>query len=433
MVCVYALFYFDSFWLIEKTRGRGEQKIYTVLHLLERTLVLLNTPNFRSRDSWCAINTINKQRSNNHQPGTHSLKRFVAVALAMGPTKITPEDQAFNINFVGEVKKYPCLFDSANPDYKQQALQDRAWLEVSTAVRESTDTCKKRWRNLRCCMTRYQKSVRDSSDQAANARRKPYYLYNHMQFVLPHLKAREESNVYEPDEPSWAKAESESLSESKHEEDEEMEPHEIETIEVPEEDHSDQIKDSILSSIKIVPIGQESQTVSEQDQQQDVLEASETNSANQTAYEFIAAPPLKQSRLSNTHTSVESVSPVAVSPLQTSTSDSKRDIIGQRQYFTLTSTPIHSANIPMSCYTTSPLSSQSLHQQQQQQQTISQPQLQTQVPPHFTIIPNTPSMTNDADHNFFQSLVPDIQTMTMEQKRKLKIGILQLIDKILNT
>uniref|UniRef100_A0A182SA32 MADF domain-containing protein n=1 Tax=Anopheles maculatus TaxID=74869 RepID=A0A182SA32_9DIPT len=357
----------------------------------------------------------------------------------MGPTKITPEDQAFNINFVGEVKKHPCLFDSGNPDYKQQSLQDRAWLDVSSSVGESIDTCKKRWRNLRCCMTRYQKSVRDSSDQAANARRKPYYLYNHMQFVLPHLKAREESSAYEPDETLWAKAESESMSKHEEEEDDDMDPHELEAVDVPEEDHSQQIKDSILNSIKIVPIGQEQQTVADHHQQQEqniIDHPHETNAANTTAYEIIAAPPLKQARLSNTQTSVGSVSPAGGSPLQTSGTDSKRDILAQRQFFT-----IQTANIPMSCYSTTPLTSQTLshHQQQQQhhqhqQQTISQPQLQTQVPPpQFTIIPNTPAIASDADHNFFQSLVPDIQTMTMEQKRKLKIGILQLIDDILKT
>ncbi|XP_050067355.1 uncharacterized protein LOC126556175 [Anopheles maculipalpis] len=364
----------------------------------------------------------------------------------MGPTKITPEDQAFNINFVGEVKKHPCLFDSSNPDYKQQSLQDRAWQEVSNSVRESTDTCKKRWRNLRCCMTRYQKSLRDSSDQAANARRKPYYLYNHMQFVLPHLKAREESSAYEPEETLWAKAESESM--SKHEEaeeeeeddddDDDMETNEFEAIDVPEEDHNQQIKESILDSIKIVPIGQEQQTVADhhhhhQQHEQDILEHNETNPTNTTAFEIIATPPLKQARLSNTQTSVGSVSPAGGSPLQTSGTESKRDLIAQRQFFT-----IQTANIPMSCYSTTPLTSQTLphHQQpqQHQQQTISQQQLQTQVPPQFTIIPNTPSaVASDADHNFFQSIVPDIQTMTMEQKRKLKIGILQLIDDILKT
>ncbi|XP_035903321.1 uncharacterized protein LOC118508029 [Anopheles stephensi] len=354
----------------------------------------------------------------------------------MGPTKITPEDQAFNIVFVGEVKKHPCLFDSGNPDYKQQSLQDRAWLEVSNSVGESTDTCKKRWRNLRCCMTRYQKSVRDSSDQTANARRKPYYLYSHMQFVLPHLKAREESSTYEPDETLWAKAESESLSKhDEEEEDDDNEPNEIETIDVPEEEHSQQIKDSILSSIKIVPIGQEQRSVTDhhqqQHQEQEMLEQHDTNPASTTEYEIIAAPPLKQARLSNTQTSVGSMSPTGGSPLQTSGTDAKRDLLAQRQFFT-----IQTANIPMPCYST-PLTSQTIphHQQQQQhqQQTMSQPQLQTQVPPQFTIIPNTPVIASEADHNFFQSLVPDIQAMTMEQKRKFKIGILQLIDDILKT
>lgn len=44
----------------------------------------------------------------------------------MGFTKMTPEDQAFNISFVGEVKKYPCLFDS-----KQAQIQDKAWTALS--------------------------------------------------------------------------------------------------------------------------------------------------------------------------------------------------------------------------------------------------------------------------------------------------------------
>uniref|UniRef100_A0A182K6X4 MADF domain-containing protein n=1 Tax=Anopheles christyi TaxID=43041 RepID=A0A182K6X4_9DIPT len=357
----------------------------------------------------------------------------------MGPTKISPEDQSFNITFVAEVKKHPCLFDSGNPDYKQQALQERAWQAVSDAVGEGVDTCKKRWRNLRCCMTRYQKSVRDNNDQA---RRKPYYLYTHMQFVLPYLKAREETNTYEQDEPAWTKGDSESMSKNEDEdEDDEEEPHEIETIVVPEEDHSEQIKDSILQSIKIMPIAQEVPTISEPQHhqpQQEGLHSDETNPTNTTTtYEIITAPPIKQARLSHSQTSVGSISPIGTSsPLQSVGTDSKRDILTQRQFFTITNTPMQPASIPMSCYTTTPMASQTLqhhHQQPPQQQTITQPQLQTQVPPHFTLIPNTSTMANDADHNFFQSLVPDIQTMTMEQKRKLKIGILQLIDGILNT
>uniref|UniRef100_A0A453YXL5 MADF domain-containing protein n=1 Tax=Anopheles gambiae TaxID=7165 RepID=A0A453YXL5_ANOGA len=355
----------------------------------------------------------------------------------MGPTKISPEDQSFNITFVWEVKKHPCLFDSSNPDYKQQTLQERAWQAVSDAVGEGVDTCKKRWRNLRCCMTRYQKSVRDNPDQA---RRKPYYLYSHMQFVLPYLKAREETSTYEQDEPTWTKGESESMSknEEEDEDEDEEEPHEIETITVPEEDHSEQIKDSILQSIKIMPIGQEASTITDQQQQQhhqEVLHTDSTSAANTTTtYEIITAPPVKQPRLSQT--SVGAVSPIETgSTLQSVANDSKRDLVAQRQFFTITNTPMQPASIPMPCYTSNPITSQTLHHQQPpaHQTLAAQPQLQTQVPPHFTFIPSTSTLATDADHNFFQSLVPDIQTMTMEQKRKLKIGILQLIDGILNT
>lgn len=59
--------------------------------------------------------------------------------------------------------------------------------------------------------------------------------------------------------------------------------------------------------------------------------------------------------------------------------------------------------------------SQSSQQQQQQQQQV-----------------NVTGAT-DADNNFFKSLIPDIQSMNMHQKRKLKIGILRLIDEILST
>lgn len=36
----------------------------------------------------------------------------------------------------------------------------------------------------------------------------------------------------------------------------------------------------------------------------------------------------------------------------------------------------------------------------------------------------------DADSNFFKSLLPDIRQMNRSQKRKFKVGILELIDSI---
>lgn len=40
--------------------------------------------------------------------------------------------------------------------------------------------------------------------------------------------------------------------------------------------------------------------------------------------------------------------------------------------------------------------------------------------------------TDDADLNFFRSLLPDIRTMTPSQKRRFKMGIFGLMDNVLN-
>lgn len=71
--------------------------------------------------------------------------------------------------------------------------------------------------------------------------------------------------------------------------------------------------------------------------------------------------------------------------------------------------------------------------QQQQQQHQQQPQIQTQpsLPMQNTIIPISDEQSS-ADLNFFLALLPDIKIMNQEQKRKLRIGTLKLIDDILS-
>ncbi|XP_052861135.1 uncharacterized protein LOC128268152 [Anopheles cruzii] len=355
----------------------------------------------------------------------------------MGPNKITQEDQQFNINFVGEVKKHMCLFDSNSSEYKQAAMQDKAWSAVSAAVDESVDTCKKRWRNLRCCMTRYLKSLRDNNESSAPFRRKPYYLYQHMQFVLPYLKVKDDaaSNSYEADDSNWDKHNSSTvpvpvtLIKTNDEEETEEEAQEIETIDVQEEDQQ-QLKQSIIQSIKI--LGQETQTHPAHEhhhhEQHDATpEEAATTTTTTTTYEIIAAPtPSKQARLSNAQPNAGSASPTDIG-MQTA-ADTKKDIMLQRQFYTLTgNTAPATSNLPM--FTSPPMG------HQPQTTTFAQPcpgQLQPTAQT-FALIQTPPTVANDADHNFFQSLVPDIQSMTMEQKRKLKIGILQLIDTILNS
>ncbi|XP_055535705.1 uncharacterized protein LOC129724653 [Wyeomyia smithii] len=318
----------------------------------------------------------------------------------MGPTKMTPEDQQFNISFVAEVKKHPCLFNSSSTEYKQVQVQDKAWQAVSASVNESVDMCKKRWRNLRCCMTRYLKSVRDNTDNASNFRRKPYYLFNHMQFVIPYLKMKDgESATYESEDTIWLKSgnSGELLKHDEDEEDDEEGDQEVETIDVQEDDHQ-QIKQSIIKSIKILPMSQDQQT--------------QETTTTTTTYEIFEATPSKQPRIEVVQSLAAVATPVASTPQVVK----QKDPLNIKQ-FTYTVAAPQQTTTPL--YTSTPV----IPEQTVATCGFSTPRQQTQYSAN----------TADADNNFFKSLIPDIQSMNMDQKRKLKIGILRLIDEILSS
>ncbi|XP_058457189.1 uncharacterized protein LOC131434472 [Malaya genurostris] len=323
----------------------------------------------------------------------------------MGPTKMTPEDQQFNISFVAEVKKHPCLFDSNSTEYKQAQVQDKSWQAVSANVNESVDMCKKRWRNLRCCMTRYLKSVRDNADSGSSVRRKPYYLYNHMQFVVPYLKMKDgEGSTYESEDSVWVKGNNtaEVLKEDDEEEEEDQDQ-DIETIDVQEEDHQ-QIKQSIIQSIKILPMSQEEQ-----------------NQETTTTYEIIEATPSKQPRIESVH------SLSAVTPVSTTQQAVKHKDPLNLKHFTYTVAAPQASTATL--YTSTPIVT-GQHQLQAATSSSNVQRKQAAQQMHAQSLANAAA---DADNNFFKSLIPDIQSMNMDQKRKLKIGILRLIDEILST
>lgn len=79
------------------------------------------------------------------------------------------------------------------------------------------------------------------------------------------------------------------------------------------------------------------------------------------------------------------------------------------------------------------LNTSQITQLQQQHQQQSQMQAQSaSLPMQNTIIP-IPDDQGSADLNFFLALLPDIKIMNQEQKRKLRIGTLKLIDDILSS
>ncbi|EDW75449.2 uncharacterized protein Dwil_GK23864 [Drosophila willistoni] len=93
-------------------------------------------------------------------------------------------DEDFNIRFVNLVRTHKCLYDKKVPEYRNRDNQEKAWVLISKETRESVIHCKERWRNLRACLSRYIKQQNGSEPQ-----HKPYYLTEHMAFLLPFLKS----------------------------------------------------------------------------------------------------------------------------------------------------------------------------------------------------------------------------------------------------
>ncbi|XP_014286637.1 uncharacterized protein [Halyomorpha halys] len=95
------------------------------------------------------------------------------------------EDQEYNIRFVKSVERHRCVYDFTLVDYSNRERQEKAWQEIANEMSSSVSDCKERWRNLRGCLTRHLKRNGDSSRS-----KKPYYLTEHMQFVVPFTKTR---------------------------------------------------------------------------------------------------------------------------------------------------------------------------------------------------------------------------------------------------
>ncbi|XP_030376670.1 probable basic-leucine zipper transcription factor D [Scaptodrosophila lebanonensis] len=123
---------------------------------------------------------------------TMATTQIAAAAAVTGTTTIASRvmqaDEDFNIRFVNLVRTHKCLYDKKVPEYRNRDNQEKAWVLISKETRESVIHCKERWRNLRACLSRYIKQQSGSEPQ-----HKPYYLTEHMAFLLPFLKSTRNS------------------------------------------------------------------------------------------------------------------------------------------------------------------------------------------------------------------------------------------------
>ncbi|CAH2106753.1 unnamed protein product [Euphydryas editha] len=115
------------------------------------------------------------------------------------------EEQLINLKLVTEVEKYPCLYNSDLPSYSRKDITEDAWSKIGNVMQMPVHACKEKWKNLRIVFMRCLKAV-----TVPGSKRKPYYLFDVMQFLVPHMK----QNISTDSVPSTLKSKN-SISESK--------------------------------------------------------------------------------------------------------------------------------------------------------------------------------------------------------------------------
>ena len=278
------------------------------------------------------------------------------------------------------MKTIRCLYDHNDPNYKNSVFVDKGWQDVSKEFGEPVAECKKKWRHLRSSLSRYLKSSKDEMKNKNN-KLKPYYLLVHLGFLVPYTKtldSKPDATVHKFDETQYDE-------EMKTEEDPSSFEHEI----IQDEDSAnDEMEGNIVYEAYEIqePIPTSSATSQSQTKSQITLvRSTHSNNSQNTSVQQV---PISQTLSIN----------------QISATPSKPQIQLNTSQF------------------------------QQIQQQVSQSRLQSpqSIPLQNTIIP-IPDDQSSADLNFFLALLPDIKIMNQEQKRKLRIGTLKLIDDILTT
>ncbi|XP_055586710.1 uncharacterized protein LOC129739324 [Uranotaenia lowii] len=98
------------------------------------------------------------------------------------------DDPEFNIAFVRLVENFPCIYDHHHEDYHRAHVQNRVWGKIAKEIGHGATVkdCKSRWRNLRGRFTKHLKSTVEGNVLP----KRPYYLAEYLDFVVPFTKQR---------------------------------------------------------------------------------------------------------------------------------------------------------------------------------------------------------------------------------------------------
>lgn len=207
--------------------------------------------------------------------------------------------------------------------------------------------CKERWRNLRACLTRHLKQ-QQTANEDGSINHKPYYLAEHMNFLLPYTKSRTIKEQIKYESPA-------------------VEEHKAST-----------------SSGKVAKLSGASGTTTTT-----TTYTISTNESDENQYVTLIQSS-SANGLEETH--------VQVDP------DSEAKAISPEQSYTTTNSVVTP--------------------KEHLQEIIYEPLPAKRI--------KVTQEMDDADLDFFRSLLPDIRLMTASQKRRFKMGIFGLIDNVLS-
>lgn len=216
--------------------------------------------------------------------------------------------------------------------------------------------CKERWRNLRACLTRHLKQ-QQTANEDNSVNHKPYYLAEHMNFLLPYTKSRTIKEQIKYETPA-------------------VEEHKPST-----------------STGKVAKLSASGQTATTTTTTTYTISTDETDESEYvTLIQSSTGELTPTNGLEETHLQVE-----------TDTDADHKPVTSEQTYRTTNSVVAAKEHLQEIIY--EPLPAKRIKVSQEM---------------------------DDADLDFFRSLLPDIRLMTASQKRRFKMGIFGLIDNVLS-
>ncbi|CAG9798120.1 unnamed protein product [Chironomus riparius] len=298
---------------------------------------------------------------------------------------VTVDQIEKNKHLIRLVKQYPQIYNHDPSQQHNIESVEEVWHKIGADIGEPADVCKKKWRLLRSSLIRYIKVFKDKSTSKGN-RYRPYYLLEHMDFLLPHIDDKSIIRKVKP----------------------------------------------IIKSPNHTPTTSATVTLVKKDRDDETILYANTTPNTTITYNVVATKD----------TSSQDIKTDSQQDIQQYYAGAGVKIIGEDYITTyqpgeqLIYQTTSSGGEEQQIQHTECIQEQ--HEQQQQECIQQESPSKSQVMASTTLIPlpnmnNIFSSTNPSEASdlyFLIGLLPDFKNLNNDQKRKVKIGILKLIDDV---